>query len=135
MSNARVLTGFKRLIMKFFTALCLAAACLFAPLSQATASEASVNSEVSVDVTGRDSAEARSTAMSQANTMALKDLLDKLAAPGQSEDIIATLDSRKISAMTRGTEVLEERIGDNRYRARLLISFDANEISGLISRF
>jgi hypothetical protein len=37
--------------------------------------------------------------------------------------------------MARGTEVLEEKIGDKSYRARLLISFDADEVSNLISQY
>lgn len=106
-----------------------------AAASPAPAGEAIVNSEVTVDVTGKDAADAREQAMARANRDALLDLLGKLAAPGQAESIIATLDTRKIGAMTRGTEVLDEKIGDNRYRARLLISFDADEISTLITKF
>lgn len=121
--------------MKFFSALCLAACLGVLGSPAAWSGEAIVNSEVSVDVTGRDAAEARQAAMARASTDALTDLLNKLAAPGQAEVIISTLDGKKIAAMTRGTEVLEEKISDNRYRARLLISFDADEVSNLISKF
>lgn len=133
MSNARVLTGFKRLIMKFFAFIGMAL--LLTVSSPVLAGEAIVTSEVTVDASGKDAADARSIAMGKASADALKDLLNKLAAPGQADIIIATLDNKKITAMTRGTEVLEEKIGDNRYRARLVVSFDADEVSGLISKF
>jgi hypothetical protein len=99
------------------------------------AGEAIVTSEVSVDATGKDAADARTIAMGNAGPEALKDLLNKLAAPGQADIIIATLDTKKISGMMRGTEVLEEKIGDTRYRARLIVSFDADEVSNLITQF
>lgn len=101
----------------------------------ASAGEAIVNSEVEVDAAGKDAADAKEQAMIQANSKALADLLNKLAAPGQADLIMTTLDPRKIAAMSRGTEVLEEKIGDGRYRARLLVSFDADEVSNLISKF
>ena len=119
--------------MKIAAAFLAALSLLIAPA--AFAGEAIVKSEVSVDTTGRDSAEAKSSAMAKANTEALTDLLNKLAAPGQAEIITSSLDAKKIASMTRGTEVLEEKITDNRYRARLLISFDADEISNLIGKF
>ncbi len=101
----------------------------------AQAGEAIVNSEVSVDAVGKDAVDARQIAMGKAASDALTDLLNKLASPGQADNIMATLDQKKIAAMTRGTEVLEEKITDNRYRARLLVSFDADEVSNLISKF
>lgn len=94
-----------------------------------------VNSEVQVDTTGKDAADARAQAMIQAKADALKDLLNRLAAPGQADVIMSTLDSKKVAGMTRGTEVLEEKIGDGRYRARLIVSFDADEVSKLITDF
>jgi Uncharacterized protein conserved in bacteria (DUF2066) len=99
------------------------------------AGEAIVNSEITVEATGKDAAEARTDAMAKANADALKDLLNKLAAPGQADTIISALDPKKITSMARGTEVLEEKIGDKSYRARLLISFDADEVSNLITQY
>lgn len=101
----------------------------------AWAGEAIVTSEISVDATGKDAAEARSIAMGNANAEGLKDLLNKLAAPGQADIIIGTLDMKKVASMVRGTEVLEEKIGDNRYRARLIVSYDADAVSNLITQF
>lgn len=120
---------------KLLALLTMAAWLLGGFLPQALAGEAIVNSEVSVDVTGKDAADAKAQAMTQANALALADLLNKLAAPGQADVIMTTLDPRKIAAMARGTEVLEEKISDGRYRARLLVSFDADEVSNLISKF
>lgn len=121
--------------MKYYTLFYLAALLFMGLFQPVEAGEAIVNSEVQVDVTGKDAADARTQAMAKANTDALMDLLNKLAAPGQAESIIAALDPKKIAAMARGTEVLDEKISDNRYRARLLINFDADEVSQLISKF
>lgn len=114
-------------------AICLAGLLTVAGHS-AWAGEALVNSEVEVDVTGKDAADAREQAMAKAETDGLSDLLGKLAPPEQVQDIIAGLDVKKISAMVRGTEVLDEKISNDRYRARLLVSFDADAISGLIGK-
>lgn len=100
----------------------------------AGAGETLVNSEVSVDVTGKDGADARAQAMAKAEVDALLDLLSRFTLPGQAEEIVAAMESRKVNAMVRGTEVLEEKITDNRYRARLLVSFDGDEISALVGQ-
>lgn len=102
--------------------------------SHGWAGEALVNSDVSVDVLGKDAADARTQAMAKAEVDALLNLLDRFS-PGQGKDIVATLDAKKISSMVKGTEVLDEKIADNRYRARLLISFDADDVSNLVSKF
>jgi hypothetical protein len=101
----------------------------------AYAGEAIVNSEVTVEATGKDAAEARTNAMARANADALKDLLNKLAAPGQADVIVSALDAKKINSLVRGTEVQEEKIGDKSYRARLMVTFDADEVSTLISEY
>jgi hypothetical protein len=119
----------KRLLALGFMLSGLALAVLPEP---ASAGETLVNSEVSVDVTGKDSADARAQAMAKAEVDALLDLLSRFTLPGQAEEIIAGMESRKVNAMVRGTEVLEEKITDNRYRARLLVSFDGDEISALV---
>jgi hypothetical protein len=98
------------------------------------ASEAIVNSEVAVDVTGKDASDARTQAMAKAEIDALKDLLEKLTPQGQAPLIIASMDARKISNMVKGTEVLEEKISGNRYTARLIVSFDGDELSDLVSK-
>jgi hypothetical protein len=101
----------------------------------AHAGEAIVNSEVTVEATGKDAAEARANAMARANPDALKDLLNKLAAPGQADVIVTALDVKKLNSLVRGTEVLEEKIGDKSYRARLQVTFDADEVSNLINEY
>lgn len=101
---------------------------------QAQAGEAIVNSQIEVDVTGKDAADARSQAMGKGATNALIDLLSKLAPPGQAQDILNSLDSRKITRMVKGTEVLDEKITGNRYHAQLMISFDGDELSSLIAK-
>lgn len=98
------------------------------------AGEAIVNSQVEVDVTGKDAADAKTQAMAKGEIDALTDLLNKLASPGQAQDIIATLDSRKISKMIKGTEVLDEKISGNRYHAQLMMSFDGDELAELINK-
>ena len=100
----------------------------------AWAGEALVNSEVEVDITGKDAADAKVQAMAKGEIDALSDLLTKLAPPGQAPDIIASLDARKISKMVKGTEVLEEKMTGNRYQARLTVTFDGDELSDLISK-
>jgi len=102
-------------------------------LAPAHAGETLVNSEVSVDVTGKDTASARSEAMNKAASNALLDLLSRFTSLGQAQEIISELDNKRIAAMVRGTEVLDEKMTDNRYRARLLISFDGDDISALIN--
>lgn len=131
MTIAIVSEAFKRLIMKKIIVFAL----LLAFNAPAHAGEAIVNSEVSVEATGKDAAEARANAMARANVDALKDLLNKLAAPGQADIIVTALDAKKISSLVRGTEVLEEKIGDKNYRARLQVTFDADEVSTLISEY
>ena len=114
-------------------AVMLAAIALFAAPSS-HASDTLVNSEVSVDVTGKDASDARTQAMSKAEVDALLDLLGKFTLPGQAQEIVSAMDARKISAMVRGTEVLEEKISENRYRARLLVSFNGDDISALVGQ-
>lgn len=108
---------------------------LWAGLSPAVAGDAILNSDVTVDATGKDAADARTIAMGKANADGLRDLLGRLGAPEQADLILSTIDTKKLASIVRGTEVLEEKIGDNRYRARLRISFDADEISALVSKF
>lgn len=95
--------------------------------------QALVNSEVNVDIVAKDAAEARAEAMAKAEMEGLVGLLERLGPPGQAKDIMSTLDAKKVSDMVKGTQIAEERITGNRYRARLIISFDGNEISQLIS--
>lgn len=100
----------------------------------ALAGEAIINSEIEVDVTGKDAVDARTQAMEKGTIDALTDLLNKLAPPGRAQDIVAGLDSRKIAKMVKGTEVLDEKISGNRYHAQLLVSFDGDELSSLIEK-
>lgn len=102
-------------------------------LPAAYASEALVNSEAEVDVTGKDAADAREQAMAKAEILALTSLLSKLAPPGQTQEIIDTMDPRKLATLVRGTEVLSETITENRYRARVVVSFDADAVSDIIT--
>ena len=98
------------------------------------ASEALVNSEASVDVTSKDAVEAREEAIEKAQFDALRSLINKLAPPGQTQDILSQLDAVKIAGMVRGTEILEEKVTENRYRARMIISFDADAVSQIITK-
>jgi hypothetical protein len=108
---------------------------LFSLLSgPARAGEALVNAEVSVDVSGKDAADAREQAMTKSQLDGITDLLGKFAPPDQVQGILTNLDSIKIAAMVRGTEVLDEKISTNRYRAHLRITFDGDEISKLIGQ-
>ncbi len=100
---------------------------------QAQAGEAIVNSEVLVDIAGKDPAAARSQAMAKAEVDGLQALLERLGPPGQAKDIMVTLDSKKISSMVKGTQIEEEKITANRYRAKLIVSFDGDEISKLMT--
>jgi len=101
---------------------------------QLWAGEAIVNSQVEVDVVGKDADDARSQAMARAEISALTDLLNKLSPTGTTADIIATMDARKISKMVKTTEVLDEKITGNRYHAQLMVSFDGDELSELINK-
>ncbi len=105
---------------------------LFIPV--AWAGESIINSEIEVDVTGKDAVDARTQAMDKGAMNALTDLLNKLTSPGQSQDIISSLDTRKVSKMVKGTEVLDEKISGNRYHAQLMFSFDGDELADLISK-
>lgn len=112
----------------------LITACFVLAAAHALASEALVNSEVDVDMVGKDAADARTQAMAKGESDALTSLLDKLTTPEQTQTIIATLTPDKISAMVRGTEVLDEKISSNRYSAHLIVTFDGSDISNLISK-
>jgi len=100
----------------------------------ASAGEALVNSEASVDVTGKDAADARAQAMVKAESDALANLLNKLTTPEQTQSIIDSMDANKVASIVRGTEVLEEKISSNRYRARIMVTFDGDQISNLIGK-
>lgn len=122
--------SFKSIVMKILYLLLILT--LFP--AQVWAGEAIVNSEIEVDVTGKDAVDARAQAMTKGEADALTDLLNKLAQPGQAQDIVATLDARKINKMVKATEVLDEKISGNRYHAQLMISFDGDELSNLITK-
>lgn len=99
----------------------------------AGASEAVIQSDIEVDVSGKDAVDARAKAMAQAETMALQALLERFASPQQAKAVIESQPPSQISAMVKGIEVLSERISDRRYRAHLLVSFDGEGIGKLIS--
>ena len=111
---------------------CLAALMLALMPMASQASESLVKSQVDVDVTGKDAADAREQAMIKAHSDALGELLGKFTTPEQVTSILAGMDSGQINALVRGTEVEEEKISANRYRARLQITFDADDISKMI---
>src|SRR5262245_8732889 len=117
----------------FIFALCLLLIVAL-PARQAVASEALVPSEVDVDVPGKDAADARAQAMAKGEVNALIDLLGKLTSPQQAQAIIDGLDANKVSSMVRGTEVMNEKIASNRYRAHLKVTFDGDEISALVGK-
>lgn len=104
-----------------------------AGVSSAQAGEAIVNSEVNVDITSKDPAGARSQAMAKAEVDGLTALLERLGPPDQAKDIMATLDSKKITSMVKGTQVVDEKISGSRYQAKLIVSFDGDEISKLMA--
>ena len=91
-----------------------------------------ITSDVDVDATGNDAADAREQAMAKSQIDALTDLVSRFTSSDQAQQIVSSLDAKQISAMSRGTEVLSEKISSNRYRASLRVSFDADEISKLI---
>jgi|GEM_PF-1680948 len=121
------LSSLRQLCMSLGLGLCLA---FSTPV--AYAGESLVNSEVEVDVTGKDAADARAQAMSKAHMDALADLLSKLTTPEQVQRLLSELTPSKAAVLVRGTEVLDEKISSNRYRAHLIVTFDADEISNLI---
>ncbi len=92
-----------------------------------------MNSEVNIDIVSKDPAAARTEAMAKAEVDGLKALLERLGPPEQAKDIMNTLDSKQISAMVKGTQVVEEKMSGNRYRAKLLVSFDGDLISKVMS--
>lgn len=116
-----------RHIRFLFAILCLM------PYSSAHAGEAIVNSEVNVDITSKDPSGARSQAMAKAEVDGLVALLERLGPPDQAKDIMNTLDSKKITAMVKGTQIVDEKITGNRYRAKLVVSFDGDEIGKLMA--
>lgn len=135
MSNARVSLGFKRKIMvirRYILPVLLAAFLAF-PVD-AWAGDALVNSDASVDITGKDAADAKAQAVAKGQYDALVGLLNKLSTPEQAQEIMNSMDSSKVAAIVRSMEVLDERISSNRYRARFVVSFDGNEISKLIGK-
>lgn len=99
----------------------------------ALAGDALVNSEVNVDIVSKDPAGARAQAMAKAEVDGLRALLERLGPPEQAKDIINTLDSKQITNMVKGTQVVDEKISGNRYRAKLIVSFDGAEISKIMS--
>lgn len=117
-----------------FSRLVLAAASffVFSLPSQALAGESELTAEVQVDVAGKDSADAREQAMTKGYSDGLVDLLSKLTSPDQVQLIMSNLEPGRVASMVRGTEVLDEKISAGRYRARLMLTYDGDEISKLI---
>ena len=105
---------------------------VFSHANHALAGESQLTAEVDVDVTGKDAADARERAMEKAQADGLTDLLSKFASPDQVQLITSSMDPKRLATMVRGTEVLDEKISSNRYRARLVLTYDADEISKLI---
>ncbi|NBO18946.1 MAG: hypothetical protein EBV03_06930, partial [Proteobacteria bacterium] len=83
---------------------------LFPASNHALAGESQLNSEVDVDVTGKDAADARERAMEKAQLDGLVDLLSKLTSPDQVQLITTNMDPKRLASMVRGTEVLDEKI-------------------------
>jgi len=98
------------------------------------AAESLMNTDVEVDVTGSDAADARELALAKGQADALADLLSRFTTGEQAQQIVGDLEPKKIASMARGTEVLSEKISSNRYRASLRISFDATEVSTLLGK-
>ncbi len=103
----------------------------FSPLARAQGT--SFVSEVNVEADGADSNEARTKAMASAEREGLAQLLDKLA-PDQKDAIFKGLDAQHITAMVRGTEVVEEKLSTGHYRATLRLTYDASTVNALIDR-
>lgn len=112
-------------------------AALFLPLTLAAlsahAQDAIFNSEVSMDETGTDATDAKNIALKKAEREGLSQLMERLA-PDQKDEVMKSLDDKKISAMVKGVEVLDEKIAGNRYRAQLRLSYNALTVSGLIEK-
>lgn len=128
MSNARVFIAFN---MKFLAIALTALFSLAAPV--ALASEAVLTAEVSVDVSAKDGVDARELAMAEAQVKGLDDVLSKLAPPSQVKEIIEGLEPGAIAGMIRSTEMLDEKISPDRYRATLRLSFNAEAVSALVA--
>ncbi len=101
--------------------------------SPSHAETASFVSEVNMDITAANAADARAEAMAKAEAEGLSSLLEKLA-PDQKERILKGLDPQRLAAMVKGTEVLNEKLSGNRYRATLRISYAADAVNKLIDR-
>ena len=117
---------------KIFSVVAAAVLLSAVTIGQLRAEGSLINSEVDVDVTAADTATAREEAMIKGQSEGLSDLLGKFTTGEQSQQILFNMDPKKIASLVRGTEVLNEKMSTNRYRAHLKISFDANEISKLI---
>lgn len=100
--------------------------------NHALAGESQLTAEVDADATGKDAADARERAMEKAQLDGLVDLLSKFTSPDQVQLITGGMEPKRVESFVRGTEVLDEKITSNRYRAHLIITYDADEISKLI---
>lgn len=97
----------------------------------AFAQSALLTSDVAMDITGKDATDARAQAMEKAELEGFSSLLDRLAAD-KKETILKVVDSKRVSPLVRGVEVLDEKIAGNRYRATLRVSYDALSVNSLI---
>lgn len=127
--NRHELVNRKFIVLFYFTVFFA----LFSWHCPAISGEAMVNSQVVVNVTGKDAADAKAQAMAKAEIDALTDLLNKLAPSGMTNDIIASLDSRKISKMVISNDILSEKVTGNTYQGNFLVTFDGDELSSLIN--
>ncbi len=127
-----LLPALTSLIRRSFPLWIVAILVICAPLT-ASASEAEIKGDIEVDVSGKDAVDARAKAMEKAENDALNNLLQRFTSPQQAQSIVESLPPARIASMVRGIEVLSERISDRRYRAHLLVTFDGQEISKLVS--
>lgn len=105
--------------------------CLAVLPFSAQAEDTILPSTVVVDVTGTDATDAKTHALGRAERDAFEQILRKFS-PDMAPDIIAKATSETIGAIVRGTEVLEENISGNRYRATLKVNFSGDGIEKLL---
>jgi len=78
---------------------------------------------VAVDETAADAAAARDAALAQGQRAAWRTLVERLVAPDQAAALLA-LDDARIGTLVQSFEVIDEKIGPDRYIAHLTFNFN-----------
>gem|GEM_PF-828030 len=88
--------------------------------------------DVSVDVVAESAAVAREKAIGEAQMVAFRRLLERIAPPGQAQGIAARTDQNRLASLIQGFEVAREQLSAVRYVATFTVRFRPDAVRALV---